>query len=81
MPAAGPVSLSTPSRTENHVSQSPLHRDNPYGTRTGESNGPGCGDGEGRHIEKCSVLNNLTEPYNVRYIFRQNGATHLGGTM
>ena len=36
VPAAGPVSLSTPSRTENHVSQSPLHRDNPYSTRTGQ---------------------------------------------
>ena len=36
VPAAGPVSLSTPSRTENHVSQSPLHRDNPYNTRTGQ---------------------------------------------
>ncbi|XP_043192401.1 RNA-binding protein Musashi homolog Rbp6-like isoform X2 [Amphibalanus amphitrite] len=43
VPAAGPVSLSTPSRTENHVSQSPLHRDNPYGTRTVINSYPGYG--------------------------------------
>jgi len=34
-----PVSLSTPSRTENHVSQSPLHRDTVYSARTDLVNG------------------------------------------
>ncbi|KAF0292421.1 RNA-binding protein Musashi Rbp6 [Amphibalanus amphitrite] len=58
VPAAGPVSLSTPSRTENHVSQSPLHRDNPYGTRTDLMNG-GMANGSGPLLTQAlSVINN-----------------------